>query len=132
MGRTLVHVYTVYSSLRKYINFTLASSPGSSRFSNVARRERREPDKIYHMSNVVWKGLAQAARARSYASTVKAVALMVATLESTTDRASEERKENGPDSISMIDHNRELGQVPSTLRHSRDESYQARSLLSCM
>ena len=46
--------------------------------------------KIYHVSDVVWKGLTQAARAHSYASTVKAVALMVTTLESTTDRASEE------------------------------------------
>ena len=45
----------------------LASSPGFSRFSNVARRKRREPGKIYHVGDVGWKGLAQAARARSYA-----------------------------------------------------------------
>ena len=41
----------------------LASFPGSSRFSNVARKKRREPGKIYHMSDVGWKGLRQAARA---------------------------------------------------------------------
>ena len=45
--------------------YCLASFPGSSRFSNVARRKRREPGKIYHVSDVGWKGLGQAARARS-------------------------------------------------------------------
>ena len=49
--------------------YVLASFPDSSRFSNVARRKRREPGKIYHVSDVGWRGLAQAARARSYAST---------------------------------------------------------------
>ena len=50
----------------------LASFPGgSSRFSNVARRKRREPGKNYHVNDVGWRGLGRAARARSYASTVK-------------------------------------------------------------
>ena len=48
--------------------------PGSSRFSNVARRKRREPGKIYHVNDVGWmEGLGtwprdlaeRAARARS-------------------------------------------------------------------
>ena len=49
----------------------IASSPGSSRFSNVTRRKRREPGKIYHVNDVGWRGLGRAARARSYASTCK-------------------------------------------------------------
>ena len=43
----------------------VASSSGSSRFSNVARRKRREPGKIYHVNDVGWRGLGRAARARS-------------------------------------------------------------------
>ena len=49
----------------------LALFPGSSQFSNVARRKRREPGKIYHVNDVGWRGLGRAVRARSYASTVK-------------------------------------------------------------
>ena len=56
--------------IRKHTKI-LASSPGSSRFSNVARRKRREPGKIYHVNDVGWRGIGRAARARSYASTVK-------------------------------------------------------------
>ena len=43
----------------------VSSSPGSSRFSNVARRKRREPGKIYHVNDVGWRGLGRAAHARS-------------------------------------------------------------------
>ena len=69
----------------------LASSPGSSRSSNVARRKRREPGKIYHVSDVGWKGFALAARTRSYASTVKlGLYEYPRLLGSSVDRASEE------------------------------------------
>ena len=58
---------TVHSNEAKKLKSlrTLASSPGSSRFSNVARRKKREPGKIHHVSDVGWKGLGQVARTRS-------------------------------------------------------------------
>ena len=39
---------------------TVASYPGSSQFFNDARRKMREPGKIHHMRDIMWKGLGAA------------------------------------------------------------------------